>query len=139
MWLKKHYPAICVKSGLCDKIGGRLYTITRLETYAEKDARQAADRIESLEAMAGDMEKLYNETMLERDSLAVQLQECRKDAERYRWLREQPASLEPGRIDVVQWVPADDASNDGHEIRLENLDAAIDAAMSQEKAEHDQQ
>ena len=24
-WLKKHYPALCEKSGLCERIGGRLY------------------------------------------------------------------------------------------------------------------
>lgn len=27
-WLKKNYPALCVKSGLCESIGGRLYTRT---------------------------------------------------------------------------------------------------------------
>ncbi|MEN9885566.1 MAG: hypothetical protein RL758_144 [Pseudomonadota bacterium] len=25
-WLKKHYPALCEKSGLCERIGGQLYT-----------------------------------------------------------------------------------------------------------------
>lgn len=25
-WLKKHYPALCEKSGLCERVGGRLYT-----------------------------------------------------------------------------------------------------------------
>lgn len=63
----------------------------RLRENAELDAmehgnpdvialeREAADRIEQLEAelaariqQSGDMEKLYNETMLERDMLAVQ-------------------------------------------------------------------
>lgn len=29
-WLKKHYPALCEKSGLCERIGGRLYTLTTL-------------------------------------------------------------------------------------------------------------
>jgi len=28
-WLKTHFPALCVKSGLCGKVGGRLYTLTR--------------------------------------------------------------------------------------------------------------
>jgi hypothetical protein len=27
-WLKKHYPVLCEKSGLCERIGGRLYTRT---------------------------------------------------------------------------------------------------------------
>jgi len=29
-WLKKHYPALCEKSGLCERVGGRLYTRTTL-------------------------------------------------------------------------------------------------------------
>jgi len=29
-WLKEHYPALCEKSGLCERIGGRLYTKTLL-------------------------------------------------------------------------------------------------------------
>jgi len=29
-WLKKHYPALCEKSGLCERIAGRLYTRTAL-------------------------------------------------------------------------------------------------------------
>ncbi|MGB3290989.1 MAG: hypothetical protein WBA83_17080 [Burkholderiaceae bacterium] len=37
-WLKKHYPALCVKSGLCEKIAGRLYTITRLSFSAPQPA-----------------------------------------------------------------------------------------------------
>lgn len=26
-WLKKNYPALCEKSGLCERVGGRLYTL----------------------------------------------------------------------------------------------------------------
>ena len=29
-WMKKHYPALCVKAGLCEYVGGRLYTITTI-------------------------------------------------------------------------------------------------------------
>lgn len=29
-WLKKHYPTLCEHSGLCERIGGRLYTRTTL-------------------------------------------------------------------------------------------------------------
>ena len=29
-WFKKHYPALCEKSGLCERIAGRLYTKTTL-------------------------------------------------------------------------------------------------------------
>ena len=27
-WLKKHYPDLCIKAGLCEMVGGRLYTKT---------------------------------------------------------------------------------------------------------------
>ena len=27
-WLKEKYPALCIKAGLCERIGGRLYTKT---------------------------------------------------------------------------------------------------------------
>ncbi|MEO7479441.1 MAG: hypothetical protein ABIT70_02385 [Sulfuriferula sp.] len=27
-WLKKHYPVLCEKAGLCERVGGRLYTRT---------------------------------------------------------------------------------------------------------------
>lgn len=29
-WLKKHYPELCEKSGLCERVAGRLYTRTTL-------------------------------------------------------------------------------------------------------------
>jgi len=29
-WLKKHYPDLCVKAGICEKIAGRYYTITTI-------------------------------------------------------------------------------------------------------------
>ena len=29
-WLKKHYPDLCVKAGLFEKIAGRYYTITTI-------------------------------------------------------------------------------------------------------------
>lgn len=33
-WLKEKYPALCEKAGLCDRIGGRLYTVTHSSKYA---------------------------------------------------------------------------------------------------------
>ncbi len=29
-WLKKHYPVLCEKSGLCERVAGRLYTRSTL-------------------------------------------------------------------------------------------------------------
>jgi hypothetical protein len=34
-WLKKHYPALCAKSGLCESVGGRLYTKTTIRCATE--------------------------------------------------------------------------------------------------------
>lgn len=53
----------------------------------------------------------------------------RKDAGRYQWLREQPNDCRVPRIDVVRWEPMDESANEGEGLRLEVLDAAIDAAL----------
>lgn len=31
-WLKKNYPELCIKAGLCERVGGTLYTRTFLRT-----------------------------------------------------------------------------------------------------------
>lgn len=52
------------------------------------------------------------------------------DAKRYRWLREQPNNTNAPRIDVVYWTEADQSANSGEGLRMDQLDAAIDAALS---------
>lgn len=52
-----------------------------------------------------------------------------KDAERYRWLRQQPNDTSAPRIDVVRWTENDDA-NEGEGLRLEDLDEAIDVVLN---------
>lgn len=52
-----------------------------------------------------------------------------KDAERYRWLRQQPNDTSAPRIDVVRWTENDDA-NEGEGLRLEDLDEAIDVELN---------
>lgn len=37
-WLKKHYPALCEKSGLCERIAGKLYTRTALDAQPAASA-----------------------------------------------------------------------------------------------------
>ena len=54
--------------------------------------------------------------------------EDRRDGERYRWLRSQPNDTSVPRIDVVQWIEDDESANAGTGLRMEALDAAIDAA-----------
>lgn len=39
-WLKKHYPALCEKSGLCERVAGRLYTRTSLAASAAPAAQE---------------------------------------------------------------------------------------------------
>ncbi|KIS56802.1 hypothetical protein [Burkholderia thailandensis] len=51
-------------------------------------------------------------------------------AERYRYLRSRPESVEPGRIDVVYWSALDESANEGDALRGDALDAAIDAART---------
>lgn len=57
------------------------------------------------------------------------IEQLRKDAERYRWLRQQPNDTRAPRIDVVFWDILDDSANEGEGLRMEALDAAIDAEM----------
>lgn len=37
-WLKNHYPALCEKSGMCERVAGRLYTRTTLSAQPAKPA-----------------------------------------------------------------------------------------------------
>ncbi|MGS0980972.1 hypothetical protein [Burkholderia glumae] len=65
---------------------------------------------------------------------AISESEDARDAARYRWLRSQPNTTEAPRIDVVQWSELDESANEGHGLRMEELDAAIDAARKGEKS-----
>lgn len=71
--------------------------------------------------------------LLQASVLPTELAILIQDAQRYRWLREQPDDCDiVPRIDVVLWTKGDDASNEGEGLRLTDLDEAIDAAMKQE-------
>jgi hypothetical protein len=61
------------------------------------------------------------------------------DAARYRWLREQPDNTDAPRIDVVHWTVADEASNAGEGLRMDALDAAIDAALAADQINKEKQ
>lgn len=61
-------------------------------------------------------------------ALIAEVRALRADAERYRWLRQQPNDTTAPRIDVVQWQEMDESANEGHGLRLDELDATIDAA-----------
>lgn len=37
-WFKQYYPALCLKSGLCEKVGGRLYTISTTHPQPQPSA-----------------------------------------------------------------------------------------------------
>jgi len=38
-WLKEKYPELCVTAGLCERIGGMLYTKTHYTTPPQSEAR----------------------------------------------------------------------------------------------------
>ena len=40
-WLKEKYPELCIKAGLCERIGGRLYTKTFIDPPAAQPEQQA--------------------------------------------------------------------------------------------------
>lgn len=40
-WFKQYYPALCLKSGLCERVGGRLYTISTIHPQTQAEARLA--------------------------------------------------------------------------------------------------
>lgn len=61
--------------------------------------------------------------------LEAEVEALRKKSARYDWLRAQPNNTDAPRIDVVYWTAEDDASNAGEGLRMEALDAAIDAAL----------
>ncbi|CUR81902.1 hypothetical protein [Achromobacter xylosoxidans] len=69
-WLKDKFPALTIKAGLCERIGGRLYTITRLMrdhdaalASAPDTAKETADKI-LRERMAPISEALGLDVML---------------------------------------------------------------------------
>lgn len=47
-WLKKHFPALTIRAGLCERFAGRLYTITRL--MSDHDAALASAPVKDLAA-----------------------------------------------------------------------------------------
>jgi len=67
-------------------------------------------------------------------SVVTAMDDLRADAERYRWLRVQPNNTDTPRIDVVRWTREDDSANCGEGLRMEALDAAIDAARKEGSA-----
>ena len=67
---------------------------------------------------------------------ALSPDEVRKNAKRYMWLRAQPNDTSAPRIDVVHWTADDESANGGQGLRMEELDAAIDAALAAQPKEN---
>ena len=44
-WLKEKYPELCIKAGLCERIGGRLYTKTFIDPPAAQRKPLTDERI----------------------------------------------------------------------------------------------
>lgn len=101
-----------------------LKRIAELEEDRDSWVQQASDRTDDAVKFANN----YEQAKAMAEKLKQQLDQCRKDAERYRWIRSQPNTFGDYAIDVVQW------ENDaGSPLRMVALDDAIDAAISKEQ------
>ena len=98
----------------------------RLASYikpiSEADLHLVADGIERLQTQLTETRDLAEHWMIIAEQRRVELGKCRKDAERYRWLRESDWTTDG--ILSIHWSSEDSE----HYIEAE-LDAAIDAAM----------
>lgn len=63
-------------------------------------------------------------------TLVDEIKRLSKDVARYQYLRSQPESYEPNRVDVVLWSAGDETCNNGDGIRGDALDAEIDRRMA---------
>lgn len=64
---------------------------------------------------------------------AAAYSQVKRDAARYNWIRQTENNTEiDGNIDVVKWEYHEGA-NDGHPLRMEELDSAIDAQIAKDK------
>lgn len=61
-WLKNHYPALCEKSGMCERVAGRLYTRTTLSAQPAKPAI-TEERVIELAKQAGLLSWTNRETL----------------------------------------------------------------------------
>lgn len=93
-----------------------LAEIERLEVVAQNEISMASERAREV---CGARMELYGLTS-ERDQLKAENDALRKDAERYRWLRDKQTFIWL----IQDWFPG--------EAMLTNVDADIDAAMARE-------
>ena len=115
-WLKKHYPALCEKSGLCERIGGRLYTRTALP--APTPPAQASGQDDScLRERITELLDTNRRQQVQIKTLEARIHRQAQDAAdaaRYRWLRDREI---PEVMDLWHQNP-------------DRFDAAIDAAIA---------
>lgn len=76
----------------------------------------------TLQAAKGEIERLKAES-----------EALRQQADRYEWLRSRDSSDDP-ELSVIRWIRQSATSATGESPRLEELDSAIDAAMSKESS-----
>jgi hypothetical protein len=69
-WLKEKYPELCIKAGLCERIGGRLYTKTFIDPPAAQpehgDIRALKYRIHELEGEVIGYKRMIEEAALKK-------------------------------------------------------------------------
>ena len=95
------------------------------------DEHEITDDMPELEKLLAAVPEELHEGYAWVRAICAEANKALKNAERYRWLREQPNDTSAPRIDVVFWTVADESANNGEGLRMEELDAAIDALMTQ--------
>lgn len=100
-------------------------------SYFESACALADDTIDSKNRNIDEIVSFNKQLLAELEAAAAD----KRDAERYRYLRSRPESVEPDRIDVVYWSALDESANEGEGLRSDALDTAIDAVLAQRQGE----
>jgi hypothetical protein len=66
-WLKENYPALCEKSGLCESVGKRLYTITSLP-LTDTNVKMLTQQLATLKEQSAKLEAVRNDWKVEAEN-----------------------------------------------------------------------
>lgn len=80
------------------------------------------------EALVNRIENVCRVAGIKQGTLLTGVEALRKDAERYRWLRDKSESVHPFYLSVPIWVT-------GVRFRKEDVDSSIDTAMAKERGQ----
>ena len=104
-WLKEHYPALCIKAGLCERVGGRLYTKT-LSCQAPLPAHEIVTMYDESPTCDGDM-IAFARAILARAGIGESRKPMPRDAIHAEWTRIKAADdswSEFPHVELVRWA-----------------------------------